>query len=136
MSLSHSTVPLRWQSGPLEIARQSKAEGFSQTARQTLERWHDPAALDILKGSPVDCLVISWAGGLPQDAVQQKTAAALIAEAHWRSLSVVGWVEGIVDFAAAIASAKSAGLDAVALQGFSGQSDFPVIAWGERAKAP
>jgi hypothetical protein len=136
MPFSHSTVPLRWQSGPLEIARQSKAEGFSQTARQTLERWHDPATLAFLKGSPVDCLVISWAGGLPQDAEQQRTAAALISEARRRSLAVVGWVEGKVDSAAAIASAKSAGLDAVALEGFGGRSDFPVIAWGERAKAP
>ncbi|MCX6632460.1 MAG: hypothetical protein NTW28_33055, partial [Candidatus Solibacter sp.] len=118
------------------IARHSKSEGFSPTARQALERWHDPAALEFLKGSPVDCIVISWAGGLPEDASQQRAAVALIAEARKRSLAVVGWVDGNADPLAAIASAKSAGLDAVAMQGFTGRADFPVIAWGERAQAP
>ena len=136
MALSLSTIPMRWPSGPLETARRSKSEGFSPAVRQALERWHDPAALDILKGSPVDCIVISWAGGLPEDAAQQKTAAALIVEARHRGIAIVGWVDGHADPAAAIASAKSAGLDAVGIEGFTGKADFPVIAWGEGAKAP
>jgi hypothetical protein len=136
MALSLGTIPMRWPSGPLEAARRSKSGGFSPAVRQTLERWHDPAALDFLKGSPVDCIVISWASGLPEDAAQQKTAVALIAGARNRGISVVGWVDGNTDPGAAMASAKSAGLDAVAIQGFTGTADFPVIAWGEGAKAP
>ncbi len=136
MAFSQSTVPMRWPSGPLDIARQSKVEGFTPAARTALERWHEPAALDFIKNSPVDCLVISWAGGLPEDAAQQKTIAPLVAEAHKRTLSVIGWVDGKVDSTAAIASAKAAGLDAVAIEGFTGKSVFPVITWADRAKTP
>lgn len=45
-------------------------------------------------GTPVNCLVISWAAELPEDAQQQNTAGPLLAEANRRKLSVVGWVEG------------------------------------------
>jgi hypothetical protein len=127
---------MRWASGPLEIAKGGKTEGFTPQSKQTLDRFHDPASLDILKGSPIDCLVLSWAAGLAEDAAQQKSAAPLIAAARQRNLTVVGWVEGTADHAAAIASARAAGLAAVALQNFRGQTDFPVIPWGERAKMP
>ena len=127
---------MRWASGPLDIARRGKADGFSLQNKQTLERFHQPASLDILKNSPIDCLVLSWAAGLPEDAAQQKSAAALIAAARQRNLAVVGWVENTADPQAAIAAARSAGLAAVALQNFKGQTDFPVIPWGDRAKMP
>ena len=127
---------MRWASGPLEIARRGKADGFSLPNKQTLERYHEPASLDILKNSPIDCLVLSWAAGLPEDAVQQKSAAPLIAAARERNLAAVGWVENAADPQAAIAAARSAGLAAVAIQNFKGQTDFPVIPWGDRAKMP
>jgi hypothetical protein len=127
---------MRWPSGPVEIGRRQKSEGFTPQARQTLARWHEPAALELLKDSPVNCLVISWAAGLPEDAQQQNTAAALVAEANRRKLSVVGWVEGTADHNAAIAAAQRAGLSAVAIQGFKGRPDPLVIAWGDRADAP
>jgi hypothetical protein len=127
---------MRWVSGPLEIARRGKTDGFTPQHKQTLERFHDPASLDILKDSPIDCLALSWAAGLPEDAAQQKSAAPLVAAARQRNLAVVGWVEGAADHAAAIASARAAGLAAVAIQDFKGQTDFPVIPWGERDKMP
>jgi hypothetical protein len=127
---------MRWTSGPLEIARRGKAEGFSPQIKATLERFHEPASLDILKNSPIDCLLLSWAAGLPEDAVQQKSAAPLVAAARQRNLSVVGWVEDKADPQAAIAAARSAGLAAVAIPNFKGQTDFPVIPWGDRAKTP
>jgi hypothetical protein len=125
-------VPLRWTSGPLEIARREKSEGFSSQSRQTLERWHDPAMLEFLKDSAIDCIVISWAAGLAADAEQQRTAAPLIEAARRRNLAVVGWVDGKADHNAAIAAAKAAGLTAVAIHGLQGSTDFPVIAWSER----
>ena len=131
-----NAVPMRWASGPLEIARRGKTEGFTPRGKQTLDRFHDPASLDILKDSPVDCLVLSWAAGLPEDAAQQKSSAPLIAAARQRNLAVVGWVDGPADHAAAIAAARAAGLAAVAMQGVQGQTDFPVIPWGERSKMP
>jgi len=127
---------MRWASGPLDIARRGKADGFSLQNKQTLERFHQPASLDILKNSPIDCLVLSWAAGLPEDADQQKSAAPLIAAARQRKLAVAGWVEDAADPQAAIAAARTAGLDAVAIQNFKGQTDFPVISWGDRAKMP
>jgi hypothetical protein len=126
-------VPLRWPGGPLEIARREKSKGFDSQLRQTLERWHDPAALEFLKGSAIDCIVISWAAGLAADAEQQRTAAPLIEEARRRNLAVVGCVEGTADHTAAIASAKAAGLTAVAARALRGSSDLPVIAWSDRA---
>ena len=125
---------MRWASGPLEIARRGKRDGFTLQNKETLERFHDPASLDILKNSPVDCLVLSWAAGLPEDAAQQKSAEPLAAAARQRNLAVVGWVEDGADHQAAIAAARSAGLAAVATRDFNGQTDFPVIPWGERAK--
>jgi hypothetical protein len=136
MALSPNAVPMRWASGPLEIALRGKTDGFTPQHRQTLERFHDPASLEILKDSPIDCLLLSWAAGLPEDAVQQKSATALVAAARQRNLAVVGWVKGSADHAAAIAAARAAGLAAVAMQDFRGQADFPVIPWGERAKMP
>src|ERR1019366_8819527 len=83
-----------------------------------------------------DCLVLSWAAGLAEDAVQQKSAGPLIAAARQRNLAVVGWVENAADHQASIAAARSAGLTAVAIRNFKGQTDFPVIPWGDRAKMP
>jgi hypothetical protein len=128
-----NVVPLRWPSGPLEIARREKGEGFNSQIRQTLERWHDPAMLEFLKDTAIDCIVISWAAGLAADAEQQRTAAPLIEAARQRNLAVVGWVDGTADHNAAIAAAKAAGLTAVAIRGMHGSSDFPAITWSDRA---
>jgi len=56
---------MRWPSGPLEIVR--RAKGLTAQARQTLERRHEPAALDMLDGTSVDCIVLSWAAGSSED---------------------------------------------------------------------
>jgi hypothetical protein len=131
-----NVVPMRWPSGPLEIARREKIAGFSPRVRQALERWHDPSALEFLRGSPVDCLVIAWAAGLSADAEQWRTAGPLIEAARKRNLSVMGWVDGTADHRQALAAAKTAGLTAVAIHGFQGSADFPVIAWSERKDVP
>jgi len=65
LALLPKAVPMRWASGPLEIALRGKTDGFTPQHKQTLERFHDPGSLDILKDSPIDCLVLSWAAGLP-----------------------------------------------------------------------
>jgi len=130
--LQHA-IPIRWAGGPLEIAVRGRTESLNPQARQALERFHDPASLGVLEGSPIDCLVVSWAGGLPEDAAQQKSMAPLLEAAGKRNLAVVGWVAGAADPNAAIAAAKSAGLAGLAIQGFKGQSDFPVILCCERA---
>ena len=136
MALLQNVIPIRWTGGPIEIARRGKSEGFTPQIRQTLERFHDPASLDILKGSPFDCLVVNWAAGLAEDAAQQKSAAPLLEAARKLNLAVVGWVDAPADPGAAIASAKSAGLAAVAVRDFKGPSDLPVIPFGDHANTP
>jgi hypothetical protein len=136
MALSPSTIPLRWQSGPLDIAAREKSGGLTQQVRNCLERWHEPAALNLLKNTPIDCIVLSWAAGLPEDAAQQKTSGPLVDAARKNNLTVVGWVDGSVAPETAIASAKSAGLSAVAIKNFKGKSEFPVIPWGDHSTLP
>ena len=131
-----NAIPMRWPSGPLEIARREKAEGFGPRIRQALERWHQPAALEFLQNTPIDCLVIAWASGLPADAEQWRNAVPLIEAARRRNLAVVGWVAGTADHRQALAAAKTAGLAAVAIRGFQGNADFPVVAWSEREDVP
>jgi len=133
MAQLQNYIPIRWAGGPLEIALRGKTPGFTPQTRQVLERFHDPASLGILDGSPIDCLVVSWAGGLPEDAAQQHSAAPLVEAARRRNLAVVGWVSGAADHNAAIAAARSAGLAGLVIQGFQGKADFPVIPCCERA---
>jgi hypothetical protein len=135
MAELQNLIPIRWKSGPLEIAIRSKASDLTPAARQTIEKWHDPAALDMLAGSPINCLVVNWAAGLAEDAAQQRSIMPLLEAARRRNLNVVGWTEGSVDPNAAVAAAKTAGLTAIALQNYKGKSDFPVIISASRETA-
>jgi hypothetical protein len=127
---------MRWPSGPLEIARREKGKDFSPQTRDTLQRWHDPASLDLLKGTRINCLLLSWAAGLPQDAEQQRTLAPLMECGRQAGLFFVAWIDGAPDKAAAIASARAAGCAAAAVEAYEGRTDLPLIAWGTRSKAP
>jgi hypothetical protein len=131
-----NAIPMRWPGGPLEIARREKTEGFGPRVREALQRWHEPAALEILKDTPVDCLVLSWAAGGLADVEQWRSAAPFIETARRRNLSVVGWIDAAADHRQAVAAAKIAGLSAVAMRRFQGSADLPVIAWSERQDVP
>ncbi len=133
MAQFESAIPIRWAGGPLEIAARGKAGSLTPQTSQALERCHDPASLGVLEGSPFDCLLVTWAGGLPEDAAQQQSMGPLVQAARKRNLWVVGYVTGEADHNSAIAAAKSAGLDGLAIQAFHGKSDFPVIPCCERA---
>ncbi|HEX8984077.1 MAG TPA: hypothetical protein VF767_01545 [Bryobacteraceae bacterium] len=102
MAVSATWVPMRWPEG-----------------------WSDPSLLDLLKGTPVNCLVFLWG--------DRKPAAALVEEGRRRGLALVGLIEGAGDRAAAIRDAQAAHLDAIALD-TPAQAALPVIAWGEKSK--
>ena len=70
------------------------------------------AALDLLKGTPINCLVVEWAAGAPEDAAQQEALKPLIEAGRGKGISFVGKVAA-KDIAAAATSAKAAGLAAV-----------------------
>ena len=63
MDLDTTWVPMKWPCGPLEISRRSRSISFNPGLKDTLEAWAQPSALDFLKGTPVNCLVVDWANG-------------------------------------------------------------------------
>jgi hypothetical protein len=128
MNLDPKWVPMNWPCGPLVWARRSKAGGVKPEVKETLTAWAQPAALDLLKGTPINCLVVEWAGGLPEDSAQQQTLSPLIEAGRQRGINFVGKIATGGGAAAAVAAARAAGLPAVMLAQPPGQSfDLPVI---------
>ena len=62
---------MRWPCGPLDIERGRRREGFTSREADTLQQWSDPQALELLAGTPVNGLVVTWAEGSPADETQQ-----------------------------------------------------------------
>jgi hypothetical protein len=91
--------------------------------------WPDASRLAILDGTPVNCLVIDWAPG------QRQALTTLAAKAKGAGFAVVGTVSG-GDRAAAFASARAAGLDAVIAEGDAPGAPLPVVPLAERSKVP
>jgi hypothetical protein len=119
---------MRWLAGPLDISqREKRKEGLTAKSREVLQRWLDPSVLEILHGTPVNCLVVSWAAGLPADAEQQKALVPLLDQGKTAGLSFVGLVEGEADNAAAVASARAAGLAAVMMEGEVPNAGLPIL---------
>src|SRR5271157_4298272 len=115
MALNAETIPMRWPAGPLDIARGEKTKGFTADTAEVLRNWQDPASLAVVQGSPVNCLVVSWAA----DAGQQQALKPLIEKGKQ----------------AAVAAAQSAGLAAVAMEGEAPASaGVPVIPWNKAAQ--
>ena len=71
MTLDPKWVPMKWPCGPLEIARRSKSGSINADVKDVLESWSHPSALELLKGTPVNCLIVEWASGDPGDSAQQ-----------------------------------------------------------------
>jgi hypothetical protein len=119
---------MRWPAGPLDISQgEKRKEGLTAKSREVLQRWLDPSVLEILRGTPVNCLVVSWAAGLPADAEQQKALVPLLAQGKTGGLSIVGLVEGEANKAAAVASARAAGLAAVIMEGEVPNAGLPIL---------
>src|ERR1700733_11938610 len=101
MNLDPKWVPMKWPCGPLELARRSKAKSPVPSpdaknpeagAGEMLDAWAQPAALDILNGTPVNCLIVEWAAGAAEDSAQQQALKPLIEAGHAKGLSFVGKV--------------------------------------------
>jgi hypothetical protein len=119
----------------LDIACREKASGFSADTAEVLRKWQDPASLAIVQDTPVNCLVVSWAAGLPADAAQPEALKPLIEKGRQAGFTFVGVIEGQADRPAAVAAAKAAGLAAVAMDGDApAGAGIPVIPWNKAAK--
>ena len=114
-------VPIRWTGGPLEVAWRTHAKTLPTdvAVRDTLARWYEPATLDLLKDSPVNCLLVTWSA--PADAAveaeQQRTVKVYAEAAHQRGMVVLGLVYAAGDAAKIAADASRAALDGLVLDG-------------------
>jgi len=128
MNLDPKWVPMKWPCGPLAWARRNKSKSGGAELKETLAAWAQPAALDLLKGTPVNCLVVEWADGAPEDSAQQQALKPLLEAGRRRGINFVGKVAAGEGVAAAVASARATGLSAVMLAEPSGHSfDLPVL---------
>lgn len=128
MDLDAKWAPMKWPCGPLEIARRSRSIRFNPGLKDTLEAWAQPSALGFLKGSPVNCLVVDWANGRPEDAAQQQALQPLLEAGRRLGISFVGRVAVKEGAGPAVAAARTAGLSAVLLRHASGETfDLPAI---------
>ena len=122
--------------GPLDIARRQKEKSFTPEIAETIRQWLDPSLLALVQGTPVNCLVVSWASGLPADAEQQQALKPLLEKGRQAGLDFVGLIEAAADKPAAIAAARAAGLSAVAMETIpAGDAGIPVIAWAKSGEA-
>jgi hypothetical protein len=129
MSLNTKWVPMKWPCGPLEIARLSKSNSGNSELKATVEAWIEPSTLQLLSGTPVNCLVVDWASGGAEDAAQQLALKPLIDAGRKLGLSFVGKISAKDHIGAIVAAGRAAGLEAVILQGTeSSNLDLPVIA--------
>jgi hypothetical protein len=94
--------------------------------------WSDPATLDLLTGTPVDCLVVPWADGTAGDEARPRALAPLLVTARGRGLAVVGWVAGKADLRRAAGTARAAGLDALATASVEPADGFAVLRFRRR----
>ena len=136
MAIGAQSVPMRWTAGPLDIARRQKEKDFTAEMAEVLRKWQDPSLLALVQGTPVNCLVVAWASGLPADAEQQQALKPLLESGRKAGLDFVGLIEEPADKAAAIAAARAAGLSAVAMESVPpGNAGIPVIPWGKSGEA-
>ena len=131
MALNAESIPMRWPAGPLDIARGEKTKGFTADTAEVLRKWQDPASLAVVQGTPVNCLVVSWAA----DAGQQQALKPLIDKGKQAGLEFVGLIEDEANKPAAVAAAQAAGLAAVAMAGEApANAGVPVIPWNKAAQ--
>jgi len=136
MGLDTNWVPMKWPCGPLEIVRRSRSKSLDADLKDTLEVWTQPSALELLKGSPVNCLLVDWAAGKPEDSAHQQALRPLLEAGHRLGISFVGRVTLKEGTEAAVAAARAAGVSAVLLRNAPATSlELPVILQTSREKA-
>jgi hypothetical protein len=114
-------VPARWQGGPLELQRRARDATLpdAPALRETIRQWYDPATLDLLQGTPINCLLVTWsAGGSPEtEREQHELVGAYARAARARGIAVLGLVHGPATSASLIEPLIAAGLDGLVLEG-------------------
>jgi hypothetical protein len=116
-------IPARWVGGPLEVEQRVKTNSAptGPAEREALANWYAPVTLDLLKDSPINCLVVTWSAPAGEETLkrQRELVKSYAAEAHRRGLSVVGLIYAGKEAAQAAKAAAEASLDGVVFEGDS-----------------
>lgn len=114
-------IPARWSGGPLEVAHRSKDRdvALDTAAREALTNWYQPATLDLLKGTPINCLLVTLSAGSAREVEEQqrKLVTEYARLARQRQVAVLGIVYAGADLSTAVSSASEARLDGLVLDG-------------------
>jgi hypothetical protein len=114
-------VPARWTGGPVEVARRGG------NVPEAIANWYEPATLELLKDTPVNCLLVTLSAGVAAELEerQQQLVKEYARLAHDRRIAVLGVVYPGANPLAVAKAAKEAQVDGVVLDGeLSGE------AWG------
>lgn len=134
-----SWVPARWSGGPLEVARRGKLD---PSFAAVLKDWYSARSLDLLSGTPINCLLVPWSGGAESrlEAEQHRILAPFIGEAHARKFAVVGVLYPGADPRRAAEAAVKASLDGLALEGDAAHDERLLAElrrlWGQKPVIP
>lgn len=114
-------IPARWQGGPLELQRRAREKTLppDPALQETIREWYDPATLDLLQGTPINCILLTWSAG--GDAATEKRQQNLVREysraARKRGIAALGLIYPGGAFSSAVEAAAEAGLDGLVLEG-------------------
>ncbi len=104
---------MKWPYGPLDLSQ--RGNSAIPEVKETLGAWTRPAALDLLKGTPVNCLVVEWAAGSSDDSGQQQALKPLIEAGRRMGISFVGKIASGAAPSSSAESARAAGISALIL---------------------
>lgn len=128
MSLNPKWTPMRWRCGPLGGGGAAVSSTRSRWGL-AVDPWTDPAMLDLLDGTPINCLVVDWAAGGKSDETQQWLLMPLIEAGRRKGISFVGRVTAKDGLPAIASAGQAAGLEALLLPGPVSESlALPAIA--------
>ena len=124
-------IPARWDGGPLEVARRAKDKAIAEnvSVRKAIADWYDPATLDLLAGTPINCLLITFsAESEPEVERQQRQLVREYSRlAHARGIAVLGIVYPGANPEVVAKAADEARLDGLVLDGkYPAETSFAV----------
>jgi hypothetical protein len=112
-------TPVRWQGGPLVAARRAASSPAAPELASALGRWYQPWSLDLLRDTPFNCILVTWADdnatALERD--QQRIVREYAGLAHQRGIAVMAVVPSAAALSRTAAAAADSGLDGLVLDG-------------------
>ncbi len=114
-------IPARWDGGPLEVVRRAGDKALAQNpaVRQAIAQWYDPATLDLLDGTPINCLLVTFSTGAEPELEKQQQL--LVKEygraARKRGIALLGLVYPGADPGAVASASEDAQLSGLVLDG-------------------